>query len=168
MDKVAWWSWEIERLQSCTMCEAELHCFSDASNHGYGIISHLRVIAGQNSANVAFIVGKARVAPLMQTTIPRLELTAAVLAVRVDKMLRIWNWTSKYLDFGQSVNHCLNALQTSVQDFTHLWLTGYLSLEKTQMCLNGDALELNKIHLMRQLVGGILAHWWIAQNGFME
>lgn len=50
------------------------------------IVSYLRVTAGQNTANVAFMVGKARVAPLMQTTIPRLELTAAVLAVRVDKI----------------------------------------------------------------------------------
>ena len=38
--------------------------------------------------HVAFMLGKARVAPLKQTTIPHLELAAAVLAVRVDKMLR--------------------------------------------------------------------------------
>ena len=34
------------------------------------------------------MLGKARVAPLKQTTIPHLELTAAVLSVKVDKMLR--------------------------------------------------------------------------------
>ena len=34
------------------------------------------------------MLGKARVAPLKQTTIPRLELVAAVVAVGVDRMLR--------------------------------------------------------------------------------
>lgn len=45
----------------------------------------------QNSNNVvhvAFLMGKARVTPLKAVTIPRLELTTAVLAVRVDLMLR--------------------------------------------------------------------------------
>ena len=37
---------------------------------------------------VSFMLGKARVAPLKQMTIPRMELAAAVLAVKVDKMLR--------------------------------------------------------------------------------
>lgn len=94
MDKVAWWSWETERLQSCTTWSHldvrhlhKHHQFLDASNHGYGTVSY-RLIAGQNTANVAFILGKARVTPPKQTTILHLELTAAVLAVRVDKMLR--------------------------------------------------------------------------------
>ncbi|XP_062414254.1 uncharacterized protein LOC119220564 [Pungitius pungitius] len=66
---------------------AQLHHFSDASQVGYGSVSYVR-LEKDHKVHVAFLVGKARVAPLKQTTIPRLELTAAVLAVRVDKMLR--------------------------------------------------------------------------------
>ena len=66
---------------------AQLHHFSDASQVGYGTVSYLR-LEKDDRVHVAFLLGKARVAPLKQTTIPRLELTAAVLAVRVDKMLR--------------------------------------------------------------------------------
>ncbi|XP_059184653.1 uncharacterized protein LOC131967729 [Centropristis striata] len=65
---------------------AQLHHFSDASQVGYGTVSYLR-LEKDHRVNVAFLFGKARVAPLKQTTIPRLELTAAVLAVRVDKVL---------------------------------------------------------------------------------
>ena len=36
----------------------------------------------------AFLMGKSRLAPLKVVTIPRLELTAAVVAVKVDKMLQ--------------------------------------------------------------------------------
>ena len=66
---------------------AQLHHFSDASQVGYGTVSYLR-LERDDRVQVAFLLGKARVAPLKQTTIPRLELTAAVLAVRVDKMLQ--------------------------------------------------------------------------------
>ncbi|KAL4009099.1 hypothetical protein ACER0C_002951 [Sarotherodon galilaeus] len=61
---------------------AQLHHFSDASQDGYGTVSYLR-LEKNNITHVAFILGKARVAPLKQTTIPRLELTAAVLALQV-------------------------------------------------------------------------------------
>ena len=68
--------------------QAELHHFSDASDHAYGTASYLRLTEGKHTVHVAFILGKARVAPLKQTTIPRLELVAAILAVGVDRMLR--------------------------------------------------------------------------------
>lgn len=67
---------------------AQLHHFSDASESGYGTVSYLRLENNEKEVHVAFMIGKARVAPLKQVTIPRLELTAAVLAVKVDIMLR--------------------------------------------------------------------------------
>ena len=66
----------------------QLHHFADASDHGYGTVSYLRLENQDKEVHMAFMLGKARVAPLKQTTIPRLELTAAVLAVKVDRMLR--------------------------------------------------------------------------------
>lgn len=50
-------------------------------------MSYLK-LGKNNISHVAFILGKARVAPMKQTTIPRLELTAAVLAVRMNKLLQ--------------------------------------------------------------------------------
>lgn len=66
---------------------AQLHHFSDASEGGYGTVSYIR-LENNNNVHVAFLLGKSRVTPLKPVTIPRLELTAAVLAVRMDKMLR--------------------------------------------------------------------------------
>ncbi len=66
----------------------QLHHFADASERGYGTVSYIRMINEQGNIHVSFMIGKARVAPLKQMTIPRLELAAAVVSVKVDKMLR--------------------------------------------------------------------------------
>lgn len=50
-------------------------------------MSYLRLLSNQD-VSVAFVMRKARVATVKQTTIPRLELAAAVLAVRMDRMLK--------------------------------------------------------------------------------
>ncbi|KAK5859400.1 hypothetical protein PBY51_020957 [Eleginops maclovinus] len=66
----------------------ELHHFSDASSSGYGECTYLRVINESNEVHCSLIMGKSRVSPTKVTTIPRLELTAAVVAVRTSDMLR--------------------------------------------------------------------------------
>lgn len=65
----------------------ELHHFSDASNKGYGQCSYIRLLS-DTRVHCAFIMGKARVAPLKVVTIPRLELTAAVVSAAVSGMLK--------------------------------------------------------------------------------
>ena len=66
---------------------ATLHHFADASDHGYGSVSYLRLINQDDQVHCSFVCGKSRVAPLKQMTIPRMELTSAVVAAKVDKQL---------------------------------------------------------------------------------
>ena len=62
----------------------ELHTFSDASFKDYGCCSILRIVHLDSQVSTALLMSKAKVAPFKQTiTIPRLELQAAVLSVKV-------------------------------------------------------------------------------------
>ena len=67
---------------------ARLHHFCDASESGYGTVSYLSLTNCNGNVHVSFVLAKARVAPVKQMSIPRLELAAATLAVKVDRMLQ--------------------------------------------------------------------------------
>lgn len=69
-------------------CRLQLHVFSDASEIGFGASAYLRIVDPDDSIHCSFVMGKARNAPIKFTSIPRLELQAAVLATRLNKMLR--------------------------------------------------------------------------------
>ena len=69
-------------------CINEIHHFADASEKGYGTISYLRSKSDCGKIDCAFLFAKSRVAPTKNISIPRLELTAATLAVKIDSMLR--------------------------------------------------------------------------------
>ena len=66
----------------------ELHHFSDASLAGYGACSYQRIINKDGRVHVALLMSKARLAPIKQTTVPRLELSVAVVAVKLDHLIR--------------------------------------------------------------------------------
>ena len=96
----AWNSWQQSLPQLTTMTiprcfklnlkeelySVQLHCFSDASRLGYGAVLYLRIVDVDGLLNVAFVVGKSRVTPMKQITIPRLEL-AAVLVVKLSRQV---------------------------------------------------------------------------------
>ena len=66
----------------------ELHHFSDASSQGYGAVSYLRQIDTTGNVHCSLVMAKSRLAPLKSVTIPRMELSAAVLATRLDRMIK--------------------------------------------------------------------------------
>ncbi|XP_027881704.1 uncharacterized protein LOC114149792 [Xiphophorus couchianus] len=68
--------------------KTELNHFSDASSLAYGACSYLRFENDKGEIHCVLIMAKARVAPLKITTIPRLELTAAVVAARLSVLLK--------------------------------------------------------------------------------
>lgn len=66
----------------------QLHHFSDASRGAYGTASYLRLVDGHGNIHCSYIFRKSRLAPLRSIAIPRLELSAAVMSVKMDHMLR--------------------------------------------------------------------------------
>ena len=61
-----------------------LHTFVDASLKAYGA-----VVFVCNNTNSSFVMAKARVAPLKNLTLPRLELMAALVGVRLCSFVLI-------------------------------------------------------------------------------
>ena len=94
--RAAWEDWieEIRGLSSIrlrrtyrphgfgTPRRSELHVFSDASQDSIGYVLYLRQFGDGADVSVAFVFGNSRVAPRSATSIPRLELCAAVAAAQ--------------------------------------------------------------------------------------
>lgn len=67
---------------------AQLHNMSDALKTGDGQYSYLRLVDENGRIHFSLVLGIASVAPLRSATIPRLELTAATVSVRVASVLK--------------------------------------------------------------------------------
>ena len=75
----------LEVLQRKT--RVELHTFCDASVKGIAAVTYVKIIQSDAQVHVSFVFGKAKLAPNHATTIPRLELCAAVLAVEITQVV---------------------------------------------------------------------------------
>ena len=78
----------------------ELHHYFDASETTYGCCTYLRAVNRWGAIHTDLIVSKTKIAPLKTVSIPRLELQGAVLAAKIDSLLRreldlqeSWFWT---------------------------------------------------------------------------
>ncbi len=66
----------------------ELHHFSDASTTGYGQSTYIRLVNTRDEVHCSLVLAKARVTPLRQISVPRLELTAATLSVKIAEVIK--------------------------------------------------------------------------------
>ena len=102
----------------------ELHNFCDASISGYGSVSYLRAVDAEGKDKCSLFLGKSRLAPIKPMTIPIIELSPAVIAVRMDRMLsrelflEIQDsvfWTDSMIVF-QYIYSCRKRFQTFVEN----------------------------------------------------
>ncbi|XP_064642839.1 uncharacterized protein LOC135497072 [Lineus longissimus] len=94
------WKCDVRKLQifSVNRCfhpcdfgevaSTELHHFSDASEKAYGSVCFVRQTSHNGKIHCTHVFAKSKLAPLNRLTVPRLELLAAVEAVKIDQMLR--------------------------------------------------------------------------------
>ncbi|GFY13555.1 integrase catalytic domain-containing protein [Trichonephila clavipes] len=100
--------------------KCEIHCFSDASKSAYGTVLYLRFVTCNNEIETSFICSKSRVAPLKSLTLPRLELTAALLSARLAKQV------SSCLKFDANIYYWTDSL------ISYYWIRG-VSVTLTQL-----------------------------------
>jgi hypothetical protein len=99
--KSAWEKWRSElhhleqiKIQRCyktsgfETVSASLHSFSDACDYGYGMVTYLRQVNKEGDVCASFVMAKSRVVPSKQTTVPRMELTAAVVSAEVTALVK--------------------------------------------------------------------------------
>lgn len=72
--------------ESLFTSHVQLHVFVDASSQAFAAVAYYRVVCG-NKVTVSFVCSKTKCSPLKYISIPRLELQAAVLGVRLAKSI---------------------------------------------------------------------------------
>ncbi|XP_030828101.1 uncharacterized protein LOC115919169 [Strongylocentrotus purpuratus] len=66
----------------------DLHIFCDASERAYAACAYLRVTDTDDRIHCAFVMGKTRLCPLKKMSVPRLELSAAALGVKLGQTIK--------------------------------------------------------------------------------
>ena len=70
-----------------TVRDISLHLFSGGSANGYGMCSYLRFVYASGTVRCSVLVGRSRGSPVRPISIPRLELQAATLSVKISRVL---------------------------------------------------------------------------------
>lgn len=82
ISKIKFPRWHRCGFKDKTISDRQLHVLADASEQAYSCVAYWRFTFLDSSVKLSLIGGKARLAPLKPTSIPRLELQAALIAAR--------------------------------------------------------------------------------------
>lgn len=108
--------WVLCESFNCT--SLQLHVFTDASERAYGACVYVRSVSENGKVHVHLLTAKSKVAPVKSTTIPRLELCAALLGSRLYNKVR----QSLTLEFEEVYFWCDSTI-----------VLGWLSTSPTQL-----------------------------------
>ena len=64
------------------------HTFTDASEASYGACTYVRCETAKGEVQISLLASKSRVAPLKRVTLPRVELSAAVLGAHLHHRVK--------------------------------------------------------------------------------
>nr|VZI18874.1 unnamed protein product [Spirometra erinaceieuropaei] len=69
-------------------CDFQLHALSDASETAYGAVAYMVVGGKSETTSSRLIFSKVRIDPFRATILPRVELMAAVVAIKIARLIR--------------------------------------------------------------------------------
>ncbi len=106
-------------LTQSNVQNAELHVFCDASGKGYAAVAYL--VTGSKDMNnrcCRLVISKAKVAPLKQLSIPRLELMAALLGAELaEKLYPLLNISKENVHYYTDSTNVLCWIRSDSQDY---------------------------------------------------
>ena len=149
LEEMAWERWVA--TPDTTDSVADLHIFADASKTGFGVVAYRVCYDQEGKAHVSFYFARANVVPLESDRreekhhdiIPRLELTAAKLAVIVmwlimneagEKFRNVYLWTD-----SECVINQIRDQKTRFATFVHNRLTKIRELSNPNQWLHVDS-----------------------------
>ncbi|VDI39382.1 Hypothetical predicted protein [Mytilus galloprovincialis] len=126
---------------------AQLHLFSDGSELGYGACAYLRLVDVNDKITCSLVIGKARLAPIKQMSISRLELSGAVTACRLYQILNgeleikidnVTFWTDSTIVLGYIRNTSRRSSRSDPHLNNRVVFIRFSTLYKPKRCTKKD------------------------------